>query len=222
MLESRRTDSCPVAAGRLGGPGSSNTLFPILIQPSDLPPLVIKHVSPTAEPSPQGAGLLHSPDTGQLTKVEEDTADSWIAAHKFYGLKIQITRDRSSLVAHQVEDLAWPLLWLQSLQWHRFESWPRNVRMPQAQPQKRTKKQKAGDKLPASNPLGNKQQTHRKSALGDPLLLCPFNFCSFGSFFVSLPRFLFCLLQRHRLQSYPVRMTDLYVTTATRQRSTLW
>ena len=41
---------------------------------------------------------------------------------------------RSSLVAHQVQDLVWSLLWLWLLLWRRFDLWPGNFRMPQVQP----------------------------------------------------------------------------------------
>ena len=42
----------------------------------------------------------------------------------------------SSLVVQQVKDPVLPLLWLRSLLWHRFDPWPGNFCMPQAQPKK--------------------------------------------------------------------------------------
>ena len=47
---------------------------------------------------------------------------------------------KSSLVAQRVNDPALLLLWLRrSLPWHRFDAWPRNFHMPQAQPKKKRK-----------------------------------------------------------------------------------
>ena len=40
-------------------------------------------------------------------------------------------------MVQQVKDLALPLLWLRSLLWHRFGSWPGNVHMLQARPKKK-------------------------------------------------------------------------------------
>ena len=45
-------------------------------------------------------------------------------------------------MVQQVKDLALPLLWLRSLLWHRFGSWPGNVHMLQARPKKKKKKKR--------------------------------------------------------------------------------
>ena len=46
-------------------------------------------------------------------------------------------RLRSSLVAHQVEDLVLSLQWLGSLLWLWFDPWPGDVHEPQEQPNKK-------------------------------------------------------------------------------------
>ena len=49
----------------------------------------------------------------------------------------------SSMVAQWVKDPTLPLLWLRSLLWHRFDSWPWNFCMLQGWPkQNKTKKKK--------------------------------------------------------------------------------
>ena len=58
---------------------------------------------------------------------------------------LRIVMDRSSLVAQWVKDLALSLLWLESLLWRRFWSWPRNFHMLRAQPKKKKKKKKNCD-----------------------------------------------------------------------------
>ena len=42
-------------------------------------------------------------------------------------------------MAQQVKDPALSLLWLRSLLWYRFDAWPRNFCMLQAQPKKEKK-----------------------------------------------------------------------------------
>ena len=49
-------------------------------------------------------------------------------------MKPQLKNFRSSLVAQQVKDLAWSLLWLGLLLWLGFDPWPGNFHMAQAQP----------------------------------------------------------------------------------------
>ena len=46
-------------------------------------------------------------------------------------------------MAQQVKDQALSLQWLGLLPWLRFDSWPGNFHMPQAQPKKKTRVQKA-------------------------------------------------------------------------------
>ena len=55
---------------------------------------------------------------------------------KFYKTKIKNGMLRHSLVAQQVKDPAWSLLWLRSLLWYGFDPYPGNISMPRAQPKK--------------------------------------------------------------------------------------
>ena len=48
----------------------------------------------------------------------------------------------SSLVMQWVKDLALSLLWLGSLLWRRFDTWPGNFHMPWVQPKKEKRKKK--------------------------------------------------------------------------------
>ena len=48
--------------------------------------------------------------------------------------------NESSLVAQQVKDPVFSLLWLRSFLWQGFDPWPRNFHMPWAWPGKKKKK----------------------------------------------------------------------------------
>ena len=68
--------------------------------------------------------------------------------HLFFFLLIQKLKElvskrlqRSSKVTQGVKDLALSLLWLRSLQWCRFNPWPRNFHVPR--PPKKEREQKA-------------------------------------------------------------------------------
>ena len=136
----------------LGGPGSPGSwvgavmeggfsmalgvLFPLSLE--DIRPLQDQRTS--AAEGPLRAACAHPPCrragralAAPFTLVAPASELSvWHGAPKAYIL-------RGSLAVQRVWDLAWSLQQLKLLLWHGFCPWPRNFRMPRAQPKNQTK-----------------------------------------------------------------------------------